>query len=285
MISAQYVDVLPFVAELMQLHDLTAVAPTEHDLERVRVFCDDLVERLVTAAPTDTPPSDDATWVATKTPETVIVVGPGLFLLASSDESTVSVVSEGASWTFGPDASGTQISYADDTTQRTWTLLPGGVVVDMNDTDALERRVHDITAEAVRATIEEEAEIYDNATAAVVTPAPSPTPPPIEKAPHVPVASAGAATSVATAAAAVVRRAEPSPTVAWRPTHRVGPHALPVGAVAVGTFEPGTSLDAGLPVRLLDANANGWAFVECSNGWQCYVAAWGILPIDGADNG
>lgn len=81
------------------------------------------------------------------------------------------------------------------------TLLPGGVVVDLNDTDALDRRIHDITADASRTTIEEEAEI---------------------------------------------------------------------------------SLDAGLPVRLLDASANGWAFVECSNGWQCYVAAWGIVAIEGA---
>lgn len=119
MIAAQYIDVLPLVTDLTRLHELTAIPPAEHELARVNELCDDLVARLATAAATDTPPSDDATWVATRTPETAIVVGPGLFLLALSDEATVSVVSEGSSWAFGPDPAGTLVSYADDMTQRT----------------------------------------------------------------------------------------------------------------------------------------------------------------------
>jgi hypothetical protein len=87
-------------------------------------------------------------------------------------------------------------------------------------------------------------------------------------------------------AEAIEPRSEQSaPKVAWRPTHRVGARPLPVGAAAVGTLEPGTALDAGVPLRLLDASASGWVFVECANGWRCYVAASGILPIDGAGNG
>ena len=218
--STQYVDVLPLVADLTRLHDLTAVPPTEAALPRVQVFCNDVVARLAKAATLDAPPSDGATWLATRTPETAMVVGPGLFLLVSAEDSTVSLVSEGASWTFGPDPSGSQVSFADDATLRTWTLLREGGVIDVNDTEALEQRAE-----------------------------------------------------------------KSAPKVPWRPTHRVGTHPLPVGAVAVGTLEPGTALDAGLPLRLLDASASGWAFVECADGWQCYVAASGILPIDGAGNG
>jgi len=69
----------------------------------------------------------------------------------------------------------------------------------------------------------------------------------------------------------------------WQPTHRVGHEALPVGGVPTGTFQPGAALDPRLPVRVLDTTAQGWALVECSNTWQCYVAARGLVPIGGDD--
>jgi hypothetical protein len=77
--------------------------------------------------------------------------------------------------------------------------------------------------------------------------------------------------------------ADAPPSAAWAPTHRVGREALPVGGVPTGSFQPGTTLDPGLPVQVLATTANGWALVVCSNTWQCYVAAHGLLPIGASD--
>ena len=74
----------------------------------------------------------------------------------------------------------------------------------------------------------------------------------------------------------------PTPAIAtWDATHLVGPESLAVGGVPSGTFAPGTKLDVGLDVRLIEINADGWALVECSNTWQCYVAAAGLITKAG----
>jgi hypothetical protein len=78
-----------------------------------------------------------------------------------------------------------------------------------------------------------------------------------------------------------VEAAQPDPV--WQPTHRVGREALPVGGVPSGTFQPGAALAPRLPVQVLDTTADGWALVECSNTWRCYVAAHGLVPIGGDD--
>jgi hypothetical protein len=96
---------------------------------------------------------------------------------------------------------------------------------------------------------------------------------------------------IVTAQGAVVRaedaiapRVEPAkPEPVWQPTHRVGHEPLPVGGVPTGTFQPGAALDPRLPVQVLETTADGWALVECSNTWQCYVAAGGLVPIGGDD--
>lgn len=57
----------------------------------------------------------------------------------------------------------------------------------------------------------------------------------------------------------------------FRPTHDV-PDA---GLRTFGSPDPGaalsTPLDAGLGVRLLEQRPDGWAEIECSNGWRCWV--------------
>jgi hypothetical protein len=95
-------------------------------------------------------------------------------------------------------------------------------------------------------------------------------------------APGGALVEDATTDAETVAVADAPPS-AWAPTHRVGREALPVGGVPTGTFQPGTALDPGLPVQVLATMANGWALVVCSNTWQCYVAAHGLLPIGASD--
>jgi len=206
MMSTSYIDPEPLVADLTRLHDLTAAAPREADFVQVTTLCDDVVQRLTEAGTSNTPPPADALWLATKTPDGVMVVGPGLFLLSASDESSVSIVSDGASWTVRRDHSGLQITHADDAGLRSWTVPPEGT---RDETDE---------------------------------------------------SKTGAADD------------------AWHPTHRVGRHSLPVGSSG-GAVEPGTTLDPGLPVRVLDATSSGWVFVECANGWRCYVPAWGLEPI------
>ena len=141
-----------------------------------------------------------------------MVVGPGLFLLSAFDDSSVSIVSDGASWTVRRDDSGMQISHADDAGLRSWTLPP------------------ETTLEKAK---ESKPEASDDS---------------------------------------------------WNPTHRVGRHPLPVGSSG-GTVEPGTTLDPGLPVRVLDATSTGWVFVECANGWRCYVPAWGLESIGSVHDG
>jgi hypothetical protein len=210
--SIGYIDLRAFVADLTRLHDLTATPPREDNFARVTELCDDVIERLTNAVTTESRPVDDTAWVATRTTEAVMVVGRGLFLLATAGDQSVSIVSDGASWTFERDDAGTKISYANDAGLRSWTLPRVGEVADTGNTAA--------------------------------------------------VASAEA----------------------WQPTHRVGPNPLPVGT-AGGAFDPRTSLDPGLPVRVLDAKSSGWIFVECSNGWRCYVPAWGLETIGDMDHG
>ena len=64
----------------------------------------------------------------------------------------------------------------------------------------------------------------------------------------------------------------------WAPTHTVGDEPLAVGGVVTGTLSPGTTLAARLPVRCLETTAEGWALVECENGWRCYVDPRGLRP-------
>ena len=40
------------------------------------------------------------------------------------------------------------------------------------------------------------------------------------------------------------------------------------------------TLDAGLPVRVLEAQPNGWAHVLCSNGWTAWVDGRVLQPVD-----
>jgi hypothetical protein len=67
----------------------------------------------------------------------------------------------------------------------------------------------------------------------------------------------------------------------WRATHVVGARPLEVGGVPTGTFTPGTMLDPGLEVWVVETTADGWALVECANTWRCYVALGGLVPLGG----
>jgi hypothetical protein len=75
-----------------------------------------------------------------------------------------------------------------------------------------------------------------------------------------------------------VERVEPPEPVArpWAPTHAVGDHPLAVAGVPSGVLQPGTTLPARLPVEHVETTPEGWALVECENGWRCYVDPGGL---------
>jgi hypothetical protein len=87
----------------------------------------------------------------------------------------------------------------------------------------------------------------------------------------------------AVASAPTAERVEQPPTKdapsGFDATHRVGDRPLQVGGVPTGSYDPGTRLDAGLEVQLIEKTSDGWALIECENGWRCYVDANGLVPI------
>jgi len=211
-------DVTAFVDRLVELRDMTAPTGAPRDIGRVVALCAEVAARLAAAPHIPIPREADAIdWIASEVDDTIMVIGAGLFMARATDGSNTTIVSDGATWTVGPDERGTLVSCADDDdTYDSWIVTAGGAVVRAED--------------------------------------------------------------------AIAPRAEPADQQpVWQPTHRVGHEALPVGGVPTGTFQPGAALDPTLPVRVLDTTAHGWALVECSNTWQCYVAARGLVPIGNDD--
>ena len=208
-------DVTAFVDRLVELRDMTAPTSAPRDIGRIVAMCVEVADRLAAAPHTPVPREADVIdWIAGEVDDTIMVIGAGLFMVRATDGSNTTIVSDGATWTVGPDERGTLVSCADDDTYDSWIVMADGTVVRAED-----------------------------------------------------------------AIAPRVEPAEPEPV--WQPTHRVGHEALPVGGVPTGTFEPGAALDPRLPVQVLETTANGWALVECSNTWRCYVAARGLVPIGG----
>lgn len=210
-------DVTAFVDRLVALRVMTAPTSAPRDIGRVVAMCAEVADRLAAAPHTPVPGEADAIdWIASEVDDTIMVMGAGLFMVSATDGSNTTIVSDGATWTVGPDERGTLVSCADDDKYDSWIMTADGTVVRAED--------------------------------------------------------------------AIAPRVEPAkPEPVWQPTHRVGHEALPVGGVPTGTFQPGAALDPRLPVRVLDTTAHGWALVECSNTWQCYVAARGLVPIGGDD--
>lgn len=58
----------------------------------------------------------------------------------------------------------------------------------------------------------------------------------------------------------------------WAPTHAVPPGGMPAWAAPDGTQAIAATLDAGLPVQVVE-ETTGWAHVVCSNGWEAWVDA------------
>jgi hypothetical protein len=69
---------------------------------------------------------------------------------------------------------------------------------------------------------------------------------------------------------------------AWTATHLVPDSGMPAWTDADGSVAPVARLDARLPVRLAEHRADGWGHIECANGWQAWVDARQLLPINGA---
>ena len=262
----------PLVAELSAFRERTATEPAQDDVAAIDAQCRALVAEILVAAIADAPPAEGAAWLATRTPEIVMVIGPALFLVAELPDGAVSVVSDASTWSFDRDDTGPNVSYTDDVIYRSWSLLPDGRVQDRNDPALLEARLEAARADATQASFARERSSYEGAEEQARA----------EERRRAEERAAVVAAAVPVAPVAPAPAAEAAP---WQATHRVGAHPLPVGGVPEGTLAPGTVLDPRLPVRLLGMTTNGWAFVECSNGWRCYVAAWGVEPAEGASGG
>ena len=89
----------------------------------------------------------------------------------------------------------------------------------------------------------------------------------------------GTPTTTALPSSAPTGSAGSSAPSRFEPTHRVAGSALVVGGVPSGSYDPATTLDPGLEVRLIEHTPAGWALIECENGWQCYVDAKGLVPM------
>jgi hypothetical protein len=215
--GTEVLDVTAFVDRLVALRDLTAPTSVPRNIGRIVAMCAEVAERLAAAPHTPMPrETDPIDWIASEVDDAIMVIGTGLFMVSATDGSSTTIVSEGATWTVGPDERGTLVSCADADTFDNWIVTVDGAVARAED--AIARRVEQTKAEPV-----------------------------------------------------------------WQPTHRVGREALPIGGVPTGTYAPGAVLDPRLPVRVLETTADGWALVECSNTWQCYVAARGLVLIGGDD--
>ena len=266
----------PYVSELSALHDRTASEPAERDVSAIDAQCRALVARLVDA-PGAEPPADASTWLATRTPEVIMVIGPGLFLLAEQPDGAVSLVSDDATWSFDRDDTGAFVSFTGDATHRSWNLLPDGTVQDRNDPKLLEARLDAARAEAAQAAFADERARFEGAAEQARAEERA-------RADERALADERRRTEADARADAAVPN-PPATAAPWEATHRVGAHALTVGGVPEGTLTPGAVLDPRLPVRLLGTSTEGWALVECSNEWRCYVAAWGIEPTEGVRGG
>src|SRR5205807_1898989 len=66
------------------------------------------------------------------------------------------------------------------------------------------------------------------------------------------------------------RNSPPAPAV-WHATHVVSSPGVRTWAEPNPALAPGTTLDAGLQVQVVEQRTNGWAHVVCSNGWSAWV--------------
>ena len=62
----------------------------------------------------------------------------------------------------------------------------------------------------------------------------------------------------------------------WTPTHEAPPDGFDAFDGTAESAEPVARLEPGLPVELL-RESQGWALVRCENGWECWVAAVGLV--------
>ena len=278
-------------------------------LDRARNF-----QRVVAAvADTPTATADESSamsqdWVATKLDGQVLIVGPGIFLLSDSDASSLSLLCDEISWTIvAVDETGDTVgdgnsalvgsaSWTGGNTRVTvaaqgtivsdWTFAPDGSGVDHLDTSHAGARLEKAVKDAVEQAIDAEVAVFEaaqNSSLATdptlgsaeprATSDPSSAPPPVSP------SSGRSASSALLAVAGILSPGIANPATAWSPTHTVGLVPLEVGAVPSGRLTPGTTLAAGLDVRLVETTPEGWALVECSNEWRCYVPAWGLAPI------
>lgn len=273
--DTQYLLIDPLLAELSALRDRTATEPAEDQVPAIDAQCRALVVGLVAAATTEAPPPETTAWLATRTSEIVMVIGPALFFLAELPDGAVSLVSDTSTWSFDRDDTGPHVSYTRDDSYRSWSLLPDGAVQDRNNPALLEARLAAAYTEAAEASFADERSSYEGAEEKVRA----------EQKARADERRRAEEPSAVGAPVALVAPAVVAVDAPWHATHRVGAHPLQVGGVPEGTLTPGTVLDPRLPVRLLDTTTDGWAFVECSNGWRCYIAAWGIEPVEGVSDG
>jgi hypothetical protein len=89
--------------------------------------------------------------------------------------------------------------------------------------------------------------------------------------------TAEAAPTPARSARGAARTAAATAAPVWTATHVVPPSGLPAWTTPDGTQPAAATLDASLPVQVVDV-ANGWARIVCSNGWEAWVNASLLTP-------
>ena len=297
-------DLTTVLDELAALRTATALPVSDSALLDVAHQIERAVDIIGSAPVTQAEPdASSQEWIAAEIDDQLMVVGPGFFLLAHPDTSSVTLTSGEVSWSVVVSDSegevGTRITVLDaGEVVGDSTFAPDGRAIDHLDTSAITARIEDSVSEAIDDATDREETIFDAAQTSAGAPGDSvsvlpSSEQPAEESSLLTASSRSAVDStptalVAAAAAVVARRvvlpSDPtSEPAAWQATHVVGSAPLAVGGVPSGTFTPGTRLDAGLDVRLIETTDDGWALVECSNTWRCYVAASGLTPLGGSD--
>jgi hypothetical protein len=295
-------DVTPFLGELEAVGATIAAGTSGPDAVHAARRIAALASTIASGPASGATPTGP--WVAVSTGDALVVAGPD-FVLDVPGSGSISVTSDSMNWLIAPvestEAGGDYIGGQRIFVSRLgevvadWTFGPSGTTVDNRDfeaqEDAFDRDLADVIDAAIDASGIEADAPDETVSGEVFTESETAPASTASESSSASLSGAGAIGTIGTMVGGIAAReisrhlrrggeAEADPVPApWRPTHVVGADALPVGGVPAGTFEPGTALDPGLEVRLIETRADGWALVECSNTWRCYVAAWGLVEI------